>query len=163
GSNTGLSFLGPFGAGPGQTLDAFIKFVIMAPSITSEALAMDGFAARGNGTVQVVESMCLGAAQAIGAPCTGSGGTKTLSVFADSTSSRSFDSVAFPAVSTIDVTKNIIVNGGSTGTSSNAGVSIIVNEIPGGGGGGPGSVPEPDTLVMLGSGLVVTALFLKRR
>jgi len=161
-SAPGFEFTGPFGAGAGLTLDALIAFTATATSITSETLAMEGYGQSGNGSVQVVESVCEGALSTSGV-C--SGPSASLNVFDNSGGHVDSDTVTFASTPTIDVVKNIIVQGGSAGTASSAGVSAVFNTIPGGGGGGVGGspVPEPDSLITLGSGLVVTALLLRRR
>ena len=43
--------------------------------------------------------------------------------------------------------------------------TLVINTVAGGGGGGPGGgeVPEPDTVVMLGTGLVITSLLLRKK
>jgi hypothetical protein len=166
-SNTGFSFLGPFGAGAGMQLDALITFVISSgatPAITGEALSMQGFGTSGTGSVQVAESLCVGGIPASDGSCPGT--VDTLNVFANPGGVKAFDSVTFAAAAdTVAVTKNIIVQGGDLTTASSAGVSLVINTTPNGGGGGPGGgpVPEPGSLVTLGSGLVITSLLLRRK
>jgi hypothetical protein len=163
GANTGLSFQGPFGARAGTPLDLQIAFVIGSnPAvINGEALAMQGFGATGGGSVQVTESMCVGAIPASNGSCSGSGGMRSLDVFDNSGGIKAFDSVSFSPVSILAVSKDIMVQGGGAGTTSSAGVSLVINTVPG---GSPrsGDTPEPVTAILLGSGLLVTSLLLRR-
>ena len=162
-SSLGLAFIGPFGAGAGMSLDALIGFTASGTGISSESLAMAGFGQSGNGSVQVTESVCEGTLSSSGA-CSGAS-APPLNVFANSSGTKASDTVTFASTSSISVVKNVIVQGG-TGPLSSAGVSEVFNTIPvGGGGGGPGGspVPEPDSLINLGSGLVITALLLRTR
>ncbi len=165
GTNTGLSFDGPFGVAAGYSLDDLISFAITspAPSITNDTLSMQGFGAVGSGSVQVAESLCIGAMYASDGSCSGT--SQSLDVFANSTSQMQSATATFGATGMVDLVKNIIVQGGTSGTSSSAGVSVVFNTTSSGGGGFPGGgqVPEPDTLLSLGSGLVITSLLFRRK
>jgi hypothetical protein len=157
-SDPGLEFTGPFAAAAGTDLDALIGFTISAASITSETLAMQGYGQSADGSVQVTESVCEGTLSGSGG-C--SGPTASLDVFDNASGSVSADTVSFADTPTVEVVKNIIVQGGATGS---AGVSVVYNTVPGAVGVVTGSmVPEPDSLITLGSGLVLTALLLRRR
>jgi PEP-CTERM motif len=164
-----LEFDGAFSAGAGESMSVSISYLVMAasPVMTGESLAMTGFGQSGNGSVDIGESVCLAGAYLSTGQCTGTG-SDSISVYDYSaTDMRTFDSVAFsPAESEIDVVKNIAINGGTTGTNASATVSEVFNTTGtsgGGGSGGGGPVPEPNTMVMLGSGLLVAALAWRRR
>jgi hypothetical protein len=164
-----LQFDGAFTAGAGDSMSISIAYSAMAssPIMTGQSLAMTGFGQSGNGSVDVGESVCLGGTFAKTGQCGGSG-VDSISVYDfSSTDMRTFDSVAFdPAQSQISVVKNIALNGGTTGTNASATVSEVFNTTgTSGGGGGPGGgpVPEPDSMVMMGSGLLVVALAWRRR
>uniref|UniRef100_Q01Q89 Ice-binding protein C-terminal domain-containing protein n=1 Tax=Solibacter usitatus (strain Ellin6076) TaxID=234267 RepID=Q01Q89_SOLUE len=162
GVSTGLSFQGPFGAGAGLQLDASIAFVITSnPAIIAgDALAIQGFGVSGSGSVQVAESMCIGAIPSGSGFCGGT--TSSLDVFDNSGGIKSFDSVSFSPVSTLAVSKDIMVLGGAAGTTSSAGVSLVINTTP------PaivprigGDAPEPSSVLLFGAGAGV--ILLRRR
>ncbi len=116
-ASPGLSFQGPFGADAGLQLDVSIAFVITSsPAVISgDALAIQGFGVSGGGSVQVTESMCVGAVPLSNGFCGGSGGTMSLDVFDNAGGNKPFDSVSFSPVSTLAVSKDIMVHGGSAG------------------------------------------------
>ena len=145
-------------------LDVSIAFVITSnPAIIAgDALSIKEFAASGGGSVQVTESMCIGAIPSGSGFCGGSGGTKSLDVFDNSGDIKSSDSIAFDPVSTLAVSKDIMVLGGAAGTSSSAGVSMVINTIPGTPGTRQGGdAPEPASVLLFGAGAGV--ILLRRR
>jgi hypothetical protein len=174
-NDTGLQFSGPFGAGPNDRVDVSIGFTIMAPTavINGETLSMLGFGATGAGSVQVDETLCVGGTFVGGICSTGAGNTRTLQVFDNTSGVQASQTVSFAGVTQVSVLKDIIVNGGSSGmtincstSACNAGVSEVINTVPvGGGGGNPGGgpTPEPNTMLLLGSGLIATALLVSKR
>lgn len=161
-TSQGLSFQGPFGASAGLQLDVAIAFVITSnpPVIDGDTLAIQGFGVSGGGSVQVTESMCVGAVPVSNGGCGGSGGTKSLDVFADSGGIKALDSVTFSPVSILAVSKDIMVHGGAPGTSSSAGVSLVINTVPGGG-TTRSVVPEPSSVLLFFAGFGV--MLLRRR
>jgi hypothetical protein len=163
-----LEFDGAFSVGAGSSTSISIGYTAIGttPVITGESLAMTGFGQSGNGSVDIGESICKGGTYSSPGQCS-TGNVASISVYDFSaTNMRTFDSVSFsPALTEISVVKNIALNGGSTGTNASATVSEVFNTTPGSGGGGPGGgpVPEPNTMVMLGSGLLVAGLAWRRR
>ena len=167
GGSQGLSFQGPFGAGAGKQVDVAISFAITSdsPVIKGDALAIEGFGTSGGGSVQVTESMCVGAVPSSSGSCGGSGGTMSLDVFDNSGGIKAFDSVSFSPVSVLAVSKDVMVQGGAAGTDSSAGVSLVINTVP----GVPttrsgGDVPEPSSLLLFGPGFgaILLRLLLRR-
>jgi len=162
GSGDGLSFSGPFTVGAGSSLDALISFMISASALTGQTLTMQNPVVTGGGLAMAVESACQGTFS--GGSC--SGATQSLDVSATSSGSNTSASITFPSgTTTASITKNIILEGGSAGTSSGASIQSItdINSSNGAGGPGGGPVPEPDTLVMmLGGALVAAALVMRR-
>jgi hypothetical protein len=162
-----LQFQGDFSAGAGMNESAKISYMAVAGSavITGESIAMAGFSQSGTGGINIGESICVGGMYLSTGACTGSS-VASIGVFDNGpTDMRTFDSVTFTASqSAIAVVKDISVSGGGSG--SNATVSEVFNtsnSSGGGGGTGGGPVPEPDTVVMMASGLLVTALAWRRR
>jgi hypothetical protein len=165
GGSDGLQFQGPFGASAGQSLDVGISFVVTSnPGVISgDALAIQGFGTSGGGSVQVTESMCVGAIPTSSGNCTGSGGTLSLDVFANAGGNKPFDSVSFSPVDTLAVSKDVIVLGGAGGTPSAAGVSLVINTNPSGGTPRLGDAPEPTSMSILGGGSLLILLIRRRR
>jgi hypothetical protein len=155
GTTPGFAFIGPFAAGAGFSMDVMISYVVNAPSITGQSLSMQAFGQTGNGSVQAVESICEGTLS-MGGSC--SGPVASLNVFDNTGGVQSFDSVTFASVSSIAVSKAIMVLGGTAGTVSSAGVSTVFDEA-----GSAEVVPEPYPLITLGSGLILTALLVRKR
>jgi hypothetical protein len=165
-----FEFDGAFSARDGSSTSISIGYTVMAmsPAITGQALAMTGFGQTGKGPVDIGESICQGGTfSSVGACTTGNVSSITVFDFGP-TDMQTFDAVAFnPALTEISVVKNIALNGGTMGTNASATVSEVFNTTgtaPGGfGRSGGGEVPEPDTMAMLGSGLLVTAFAWRRR
>jgi hypothetical protein len=162
-----LQFEGDFSAAAGYNESVKISYMALAatPVITGESLSMTGFSQSGTGGVNIGESICVGGAYLGTGQCTGST-VDSIGVFYNGPNDvKTYDSVSFtPSQTQISVVKDISVTGGSMG--SNATVSEVFNTTTTGGGGGTtggGPVPEPDTVVMMGSGLLVTALAWRRR
>ena len=146
-SDTGLQFIGSFFAGPGTIVDYAIGCTVTALSGKSNdaSLVITGGNFGGTGTVDVGETIT-------GIAPDGSIANRHLDASIPGSVS---DTVTFPPQTTVNVTKNIILVGGSTGAS----VSIIDQTFS------TTNVPEPTLMALLGiglSGLIAFRRFLKR-
>jgi len=164
-----LEFDGAFSVDAGSSMSISIGYTAIGttPVITGQSLALTGFGQSGNGSVDIGESICKGGTYSTLGQCS-TNDVASISVYDfNSTNMRTFDSVSFtPAFTQISVVKNIALNGGTTGTNAGATVSEVFNTTLGDGGAGGkggGTAPEPDTMVMLGSGLLVAGLVWRRR
>jgi hypothetical protein len=153
----GFRFQGGFDAGPNQQREMLLSYLVTSTTgLTGSALSILGFGAFGTGLVTVGETQCLnGTFQADGS-CNGT--MADLFVFKSEGSDSTLDTVSYSVpVTSVHVLKDIIVSGGEDGTAA---FSLLFNTFPDG--GGPGAIPEPASVSLLGSGLVVTALLLRR-
>jgi PEP-CTERM motif len=116
--------------------------------ITDLSLSIGGVAWSGTGAVIVAETVCLGAML----PACSGGTVRTLSVFDSSGGSQLFDSISFAGVSEVDVQKGIKVQAGTNGDAT---VSLVTNQFS--------EVPEPGSIMLLGSGILGLAGVLRRR
>lgn len=149
--NPGFLFNAPWGVTGNQTQDSLIGFTITANGnlIDDLSLFMFGGAVAGNGLVTVSETYCAGDTFANGCA---NGITGTLSTYLSSGLSKLIDHVTFNPVQVVDVKKGIELLGGGNG--SFAVLSGVQNQFS--------EVPEPGSLVMLGTGIVGVAGMMRR-
>lgn len=135
--------------------DSLFQFQVNAnPNnpITDLTLSIAGAGFTGTGEVIVEETACLGA---VLPACTG-GQIVTLQVFDDSAGQQLVDSITFPGVDEVSVSKDVTV---AAGTDGRASLSVVTDQFS----EGQASVPEPGTLSMLGAGVLALAGFARRR
>ena len=140
--NPGWVFQAPWTAGPGQTLDSLISYSVKVldggPPITDISAKMEGFGHVSQGIVVVSET-----------------GPVNLILFDSSFGTVSYQEAVLttPTMGPITVFKDISVNG----NDGLATVSAVWNQFS------ETAVPEPATMLLLGSGLVGMAPFIRRR
>ena len=153
--NPGFLFTAAWGVGSGETQDELLGFTVTvnpggAP-ITDASLAILGAGFFGTGSVSVAETLCLG--DLFSDNCA-HGTTKSLFVFSNSAGTKLTDQIDFSGVTEIDVRKDIELIGGANGTAALSGVQNNFSE---------GTVPEPSSMVLFGSGVLGLAGVLRRK
>lgn len=157
----GFAFDAGFFVPSGETLDVTLAYTvtISAGTLVGDSLAIGGFGQSGNGSLDVAESLCVGAAFNSSGVCVPPATTASLNVFDNSSGFQQSASDTFSAT-TVGVIKDIAVSGG-TGSSS-AQLSLVDNVTPFAA-PPPPPVPEPSVLSLIGVGLVGIGCFKKRR
>jgi hypothetical protein len=150
-NNPGFLFNAPWAAVGSQTQNSLIGFTITAGGneINDLSLFMIGGATVGGGLVTVSESYCAGDTFA---DLCAHGTEGTLSTYLGGGLSKLTDSATFGAVNVVDVVKSITLLGG--GNQSFAVLGGVENQFS--------EVPEPGSLVLLGSGIGCLAGMMRR-
>ena len=141
GGELGFQFEAPWIVSGAQGLDSTVQYTVTATTgtITDLLLSMAGFSQTKGGDVQVDET-------AVTPPL-------SLMVFDNSTGFVASDMVTGLSLTSLSVVKDIAV----TGNNGTAGVSIVDNQYS------TSPVPEPASMVLLGSGLLALAGFARCR
>lgn len=144
----GLSFHAPWTAAAGMTSDGTIDFTVTALSggnvIEDFGLAQTS-GVSGDGSASVAENGCGPA------PCVATGGSIYVLTFQDSGARSAQGETTFTPVSSVDVEKDISVNG-NTGFAT---LSVVQDTFS--------QVPEPLSLGLMGGGLALVGLTRLRR
>jgi len=145
GIENGLTFSGNFSAAAGTTVDYSIIYYVTAPQgyLITDSTLSGGFSTFGGTGTGSVSEYLLNAAN---------GSTVgTMEISSPSPPGVTSDPINFAGVNSIEVQKDIVLNGGSEGAS----ISII-NQ-----GFSSAVIPEPTSMALLGIGL--SGLFTLRR
>src|ERR1022692_3141588 len=152
-NNPGFLFSSGFGVISNQIQDEFVDFTVRVNlgghAIDDITLLQLGSGFTGTGSASVAETVCLGDTFADG--CL-HGTIATLSTVDNSTLVKLSDLITFAPVRVIDVVKDLELFGGPNGSAFVSGVENQFSE-----------VPEPSTLLMLGTGIVGLTVILRRK
>ena len=149
-TDIGFQFIFSLTTGPQASNDIFLQYTVTAPSarITSEHLSETGNFS-GTGSAVVDETICIGAAWS-GGTCAGT--PAALHTFSNSVGIKITDAVNFAPVMVLGVRKDINVSGNVNGFATISGVTNTVDQL----------VPEPTTMLLMGSGLFLVGIFSRR-
>jgi PEP-CTERM motif len=150
--NPGLMFTFSQTASTGQTLEAIFDYMISGPSYTADMLTLSGSSETGNGDVSDVQNFCEGGSfgpDGVDGCTHASGGLVTV----DGLQNMDQSSLVSPHL--LSITDDIVVDSGGTGTAS---AGTFVDQLT-----ATTGVPEPGTYLLLGAGIAVVALRLRKR
>jgi len=151
-ADIGFQFVFSLAADTQQGNDILLQYTVSTLSglkkITSEHLSETGNFS-GTGSAVIDETLCLGAAFA-GGSCAGI--PAALHTFSNSNGIKITDSLSFAPVSMVGVRKDINTFGGVQGTATISGAGNTVDQV----------IPEPATMLLLGTGLLFAGVFLRR-
>jgi hypothetical protein len=158
----GFSFQSVFDAGPGGRRDVILGFFVTALTdpIIGSRLEIQASGAANTGNITVAESQCLSGRFGSNGACN-SGVTASMFVFDNSVSERLVDTFFYgQGQMMMDVIKDIGVSGGTTGSAQ---FSLLFNTFEQeGGGAGPGEIPEPRSMFLMGTALLLGAAWVRR-
>ncbi len=153
GTGFGFQISGGFAAGPNSVSDGILQYQVSTintqPLLSSVNLSFNG-TFTGSGIASVSENYCPGGTVVPpGAGC--STGLSNIFVQNSNGVTRLQSAAMFPGVSSLTVSKDIQVNGGTSGTAT---ISSVTNQFQ--------AIPEPSAFLLLGSGLVGVAMVRRR-